>query len=82
MLPPQHSVDAPMRYIDKESKFDYQNGPANIYEHYYSSQAAMNNGGKSWVKYNEMFRDTLLNAQNADGSWPAPPEPGSSAPLL
>ena len=33
-----------MRFIDKESKFDYKNGPCNLYEHYYSSQAAMNHG--------------------------------------
>ena len=68
-----------IRYIDKQSKFDYQNGPCNLYEHYYSSQAVINNGGKSWMQYNEMFRDTLLAAQNADGSWPAPPQPGPAA---
>ena len=68
-----------MKYIDRRSQFDYKKGPCNLYEHYYSSQAAMNNGGKSWEKYNAMFRDTLLEAQNADGSWPAPPEPGPAA---
>ncbi|MEC9053727.1 MAG: hypothetical protein VX633_00360 [Verrucomicrobiota bacterium] len=26
-----------------------------------------------------MFRDQLLNAQNNDGSWPAPPKPGPAA---
>lgn len=68
-----------MRYIDKESKFDYKNGPCNLYEHYYSSQAAMNHGGKSWEKYNAMFRDQLLDNQNKDGSWPNPPEQGPGA---
>jgi hypothetical protein len=68
-----------MRYIDKESKFDYKAGPCNLYEHYYSSQAAMNNGGKSWVQYNAMFRDQLLDNQNKDGSWPSPQEPGPGA---
>ncbi len=68
-----------IKYIDKKSQFDYKIGPCNLYEHYYSSQAAMNNGGKSWVKYNEMFRDQLLDSQNNDGSWPAPPKPGPAA---
>ena len=68
-----------IKYIDKKSQFDYNVGPCNLYEHYYSSQAAINNGGKSWDQYNEMFRDQLLNAQNNDGSWPAPPKPGPAA---
>jgi hypothetical protein len=65
-----------IKYIDNESSFDYKAGPCNLYEHYYSSQAAMNHGGASWQKYNEMFRDQLLGAQNKDGSWPTPPEGG------
>ena len=32
----------------------------------------INNGGKSWKKYNALFRDQLLEAQRPDGSWPAP----------
>ena len=68
-----------IKYIDKKSQFNYEAGPCNLYEHYYSSQAAINNGGKSWVQYNEMFRDQLLKAQNNDGSWPAPPQPGPAA---
>ncbi len=68
-----------IKYIDKKSQFNYEAGPCNLYEHYYSSQAAINNGGKSWFQYNEMFRDQLLKAQNNDGSWPAPPQPGPAA---
>ena len=68
-----------MRYIDKESKFDYKAGPCNLYEHYYSSQAAINNGGKSWQAYNALFRDQLLNNQNQDGSWPKPAGEGPGA---
>ena len=68
-----------IKYIDKKSQFNYEAGPCNLYEHYYSSQAAINNGGKSWVQYNEMFRDQLLKAQNNDGSWPPPPQPGPAA---
>ncbi len=68
-----------VKYIDKESKFNYKAGPCNLYEHYYSSQAAINHGGKSWMKYNEMFRDQLLNNQNKDGSYPAPNGAGPGA---
>ncbi len=68
-----------IRYLDKESTFNYKTGPCNLYEHYYSSQATINHGGKSWEAYNKMFRDQLLEHQNKDGSWPAPPQPGPGA---
>jgi hypothetical protein len=29
----------------------------------------INHGGKEWDDYNLLFRDKLLKAQNADGSW-------------
>ena len=32
----------------------------------------MNRGGDQWKKYNEMFRDQILNNQNPDGSWKEP----------
>lgn len=59
-------------YISKHSRFHFKKG-ANLYEHYYVSQAAMNEGGDFWKSYNKMFRDQLLSGQNADGSWPSPP---------
>jgi hypothetical protein len=59
-------------YIAKHSRFHFKKG-ANLYEHYYVSQAAMNEGGNFWRSYNKMFRDQLLDTQNADGSWPNPP---------
>ncbi len=70
---------AGVEYINKRSSFNYQTGPCNLYEHYYSSQAAMNHGGKAWLDYNKMFRDTLLQAQQGDGHWPSPPNPGPGA---
>ena len=54
----------------------YKGGPCNLYEHYYVSQAAINHGGKSWLDYNDMFRDTLLSGQQGDGHFRAPPNPG------
>jgi hypothetical protein len=57
-------------YIEENSSFSFGGGDANLYEHYYSSQAMINNGGAAWEKYNQMFRDELLEAQNKDGSFP------------
>jgi len=60
------------RYIDKESKFKYNTADADLYGHYYEAQAMIARGGAQWDKYNNMFRDELLNNQNADGSWKTP----------
>ncbi len=60
------------RYIDKESKFDYNTADADLYGHYYEAQAMIARGGAQWDKYNKMFRDSLLGGQNADGSWKKP----------
>jgi hypothetical protein len=59
-------------YISKNSTFDFKKA-INYYEHYYASQAMINEGGLAWKKYNTMFRDPLLKNQNKDGSWPQPP---------
>ena len=61
-----------VKYLDKKSEFNFKAGPCNLYEHYYSSQAMINAGGNPWNRYNELFRDDLLAAQNKDGSWPNP----------
>ncbi len=63
-------------YINKHTNFNYRNGPCNLYEHYYVSQAAINHGGKSWQDYNDIFRDQVLAAQHGDGHFRAPPNPG------
>jgi hypothetical protein len=60
------------RYIAQNATFGFAQGPTNLYGHYYHSQAMINHGGESWKKYNELFRDELLDNQNEDGSWPAP----------
>jgi hypothetical protein len=59
-------------YLGKNSRFSFGK-KANLYEHYYVSQAAMNEGGDFWKGYNKMMRDELLDHQNPDGSWPSPP---------
>lgn len=57
------------RYIKKNAKFDYNTEDSDLYRHYYHAQAMINRGGGDWDFYNKMFRDQLLNNQNADGTW-------------
>lgn len=60
------------KHILEFSKFDYDGKDSNLYSHYYESQAMMARGGSEWRKYNEMFRDQLIDSQNPDGGWKAP----------
>lgn len=60
------------RYIEQNTKFDYNSQDADLYNHYYEAQAMINQGGQQWKKYNEIFRYQLLNNQNPDGSWKSP----------
>ena len=60
------------KYIEDNSKFEYDSRYADLLGLYYESQAMLNRGGEQWRKYNEMFRDELLSAQNTDGSWRRP----------
>ena len=60
------------RYISKHSKLKYNTADADLYGHYYESQAMIARGGKDWEDYNHMFRDEILNNQNPDGSWKKP----------
>lgn len=49
--------------------WDNKNDNSNLYMHYYCVQAALNRGGDIWTKYNKAFRDTVLQAQQEDGSF-------------
>jgi hypothetical protein len=60
------------RYVLKNTKFDYNGECSDLYGHYYESQAMMQLGGTEWKKYNDLFRDQVLNNQDRDGSWKAP----------
>ena len=57
------------RYIQANSKFDYNTEFCDLYGHYYESQAMMNRGGVQWKFYNQLFRDQVLDNQADDGSW-------------
>ena len=58
-----------IKYIRKNTEFDWEDKSSNLYYHYYNAQAMINRGGSDWEEYNELFRDKLLAAQNEDGSW-------------
>lgn len=68
----QSPVRKGAQYILKNSKFDYNGENCDLYAHYYESQAMMQRGGDEWKRYNEMFRDQLINNQQPDGSWKVP----------
>ena len=60
------------KYIDSNSKFEYNTRFADLYGHYFESQAMLNCGGDLWRRYSAMTLDQLLTNQNPDGSWKAP----------
>jgi hypothetical protein len=58
-----------VKWIAENAEFEWGQESSNLYYHYYHAQAMINHGGKEWDDYNLLFRDKLLKAQNADGSW-------------
>lgn len=61
-----------VKYVSENTKFDYNTEFCDLYGHYYESQAMMQRGGNDWKQYNELFRDQILQNQDADGSWKTP----------
>lgn len=66
------------KYIEDNTKFDYNTEYADLYGHYYEVQVMVYRGGDQWKKYNALFREQLLTNQNEDGSWKSP---GGNQPL-
>lgn len=60
------------QYMEQHVRFDFNTNDAELYSHYYYAQASFNRGGSQWDRYNAMTRDSLLENQNSNGSWPAP----------
>lgn len=58
-----------IKYIEKNTKFDWADQSSNLYYHYYNAQAMINRSGGAWEDYNDLFRDKLLAAQSDNGSW-------------
>jgi hypothetical protein len=61
-----------LKYIMENTKLDFGTENSDLYCHYYESQAMMQAGGEYWKFYNDLYRDQILNNQNADGSWKSP----------
>jgi len=62
-------------YVKNMEPLDYAygGGKADIYEHYYATQALMNQGGREWRDYNKVFLPATLANQDTDGSFKVPP---------
>jgi hypothetical protein len=58
--------------MSKQSRFEYNTSFADLYGHFFESQAMLNRGGEQWRRYSAMTLDQLLVNQNPDGSWKAP----------
>ena len=58
-----------VKFMDRKMNFAWNTPDADLYGHYYAVQAMINHGGKTWEKYNSMFRDEVLNNQSQDGSF-------------
>lgn len=66
------SVRSGAVYIAKQSRFEYNTSFADLYGHFFESQAMLNRGGEQWRRYSAMTLDQLLANQNPDGSWKVP----------
>ena len=56
---------------EKNKPVKYQGENADLYAWYYHTRACLFFGGLAWTKWRLWFEDEIVNAQNADGSWPA-----------
>ena len=57
------------KFIDDNMKFGWNTADSDLYGHYYAAQCMINFGGDPWKRYNEKFRDEVLNNQRPDGSF-------------
>ena len=70
--------------LRKRPAFAFDSEWADLYAHYYASQALLRAGGRDWTAYNKTFAPELLSAQKDDGSFPKPGAGGklqAAAPL-
>jgi hypothetical protein len=65
---PRHGA----KFCSENSKFDYHGETADLYGHFFESQAMINRGGEQWKHYRALTLNQLLENQNPDGSWKAP----------
>jgi hypothetical protein len=65
---PRHGA----KFRSENSKFDFNGESADLYGHFFESQAMINRGGEQWKRYRALTLNQLLENQNPDGSWKAP----------
>ena len=60
---------APSRYrYTSDDAFVYR-AQGNLYFWYYATLAMFRCGGSTWARWNEQMKDTLVDGQEANGSW-------------
>jgi hypothetical protein len=68
----QETLAGAIKHILKNNQtMGYNSADANLYSWYYDTQALYNYGSSYWKAWNRKMEPLLLNAQSADGSWPA-----------
>ena len=60
---------APSGYREASPDQFVHNAKGNLYFWYYGSLALFRHGGSPWDSWNQRLQDTLLPAQEGDGSW-------------
>lgn len=78
------SVRNGAKYIEKNSRFNYNGEDCDLYGHYYESLAMRQRGGDAWKLYQARVMPQLIESQQEDGSWKAPgggKKPNAVAPL-
>ena len=68
----QSDIRKTTKYVLANTKLDYNSARCDLYAHYYESQAMMRADKQSWIAYNQIFRDQILQNQDTDGSWKVP----------
>jgi hypothetical protein len=69
------AVSRALQYLSTVPVVWSSDGPQYFfYFHYYAIQANYQAGGKHWNDWHPRIRELLLEKQNADGSWDAPPK--------
>lgn len=66
------SVRSGAKYLEKNSRFDFDGENCDLYGHYYEAMAMRLRGGDAWNLYQARVMPQLIGNQDPDGSWRAP----------
>ena len=65
------SICAPRTFVPSSTDAFLARAEGHLYFWYYGTLALFRRGGAAWQRWNVAMKETLLAAQEADGSWPA-----------